>query len=707
MPDIKNEPFVLVICEKPHAAQRIAQALGTKSFKRSISSEGVPFFYAISNNNNNHFMIFPSIGHLYGLVDITKNREIYPVFDLEWMPLLPNSRRLNRVEQIIKSISEVSKRATQFIHACDYDQEGEVIGYNILQYACKLKYDKSLRAKFSTLTDQEIRESFDNLLKPNRGLAEAGRSRHILDFIYGVNLSRALSQSFKVANNGKRYHNLSIGRVQGPTLAFVVDKEIDIRKHIPDPYWGIIADFEKNGHIIQAFYEKDKVQTLLEANSIINACNGKDGLVNQIKVQKMLLHPPTPFNLGDLQKESYRVFKFSPTYTLSIAERLYLNAMISYPRTSSQKLPLSIDYKKIIARLSKVNSNYGSLTAALLSKDRLLPNEGIKTDPAHPAIYPTGEKPKRQQLDRMHCKIYDLIVRRFLATFGDPAINQHTTASIDINGSYVFKSEGKSKIHEGWIHFYEPYFIFHEVELPKLNQGDILRNVAVISKEKFTQPPFRFNQASLLEKMEKEQIGTKATRAQIISTLFNRNYIVTSQKFFGIEATDLGFAVIETMKKYVPNIVSTDFTRAMEKDLENIEICKSKSFLIIEYAVDNLIEWLTRFKEKDVDRGDKITDVADITLTKEITAGTCPLCQKGELRIIISRTSKKRFVGCSNYSAGCKATAPLPQKGSIKTTTKRCNVCNWPIINIVFSRQVRYPWKICINMLCPSKNKRS
>ncbi|HET6799778.1 MAG TPA: DNA topoisomerase I, partial [Nitrososphaeraceae archaeon] len=581
-----------------------------------------------------------------------------------------------------------------------------VIGYNILQYACKFKYDNSLRAKFSTLTDQEIRESFDNLLKPNRGLAEAGRSRHILDFIYGVNLSRALSQSFKISNNGKQYHNLSIGRVQGPTLAFAVDKEIDIRKHIPDPYWGIIADFEKNGHIIQAFYEKDKVQTLLEANSIINACNGKDGLVSQVKVQKILLHPPTPFNLGDLQKEAYRLFKFSPTYTLSIAERLYLDAMISYPRTSSQKLPLSTDYKKIIAHLSKVNSNYGSLTASLLSKDRLLPNEGNKTDPAHPAIYPTGEKPKRQ-LDQMHCKIYDLIVRRFLATFGDPAINQHTTASIDIDARYVFKSEGKSNIHEGWIHFYKPYFIFHEVELPKLNQGDILRNVVVISKEKFTQPPFRFNQASLLEKMEKEQIGTKATRAQIISTLFTRNYIVTSQKFFGIEATDLGFAVIETMKKYVPNIVSTDFTRAMEKDLENIEICKSKSFLVIESAVDNLIEWLTRFKEKEVDRGDKITDAADINLTKEITAGTCPLCQKGELRIIISRTSKKRFVGCSNYSAGCKATAPLPQKGSIKTTTKRCNICNWPIINIIFSRRVRYPWKICINMLCPSKNIRS
>jgi DNA topoisomerase I len=345
-----------------------------------------------------------------GLVDVTKNREMYPVFDLEWMPLLAKSGRLTRVEQIIKSISEASKRATRFIHACDYDQEGEAIGYNILQYTCKFKYDESSQAKFSTLTDQEIRESFDNLLKSSRGLAEAGRFRHILDFIYELNLSRVLSQLFKVGSNGKQYHNLSIGRVQGPTLAFVVHKEIDIRKHIPDPHWSISADFEKKGHIIKAFYEKDNVQTLSEANSIMNACNGKDGLVGQIKVRKMLLHPPTPFNLGDLQREAYRLFKLSPSYTLSIAESLYLNAMISYPRTSSQKLPLSINYKKIISCLSKVNSNYGSLSATLLSKDRLLPNEGIKTDPAYPAIYPTGEKPDRLQLDRCILKSMILLL---------------------------------------------------------------------------------------------------------------------------------------------------------------------------------------------------------------------------------------------------------------------------------------------------------
>jgi DNA topoisomerase-1 len=237
-----------------------------------------------------------------------------------------------------------------------------------------------------------------------------------------------------------------------------------------------------------------------------------------------------------------------------------------------------------------------------------------------------------------------------------------------------------------------------------LNQGDVLKNIVVISKEKFMQPPLRFNQASLLEQMEKEHIGTKTTRAEIIGTLFKRNYIISSQNFVGIEVTDLGFAVIEIMKKYVPNIVSTDFTRSMENDLEKIETCKSQSFLSIEYAVDTLIEWLTRFKEKEVTLGHRIADGSDIIL-KEMTAGTCPLCQTGKLRVIISRTSKKRFVGCSNYSAGCKATAPLPQKGKIKTTTKKCNLCNWPIINIAFSSNVRQPWKICINTLCPSKNK--
>ena len=135
-------------------------------------------------------------------------------------------------------------------------------------------------------------------------------------------------------------------------------------------------------------------KNIISTTSIVNACTKQDGRITKIEKQKVTLKAPTPFNLGDLQKEAYRVFRFSPSYTLSIAEKLYIATLISYPRTSSQKLPTSINYKKIISNLSKIGYPYTNLAATLLARDHLSANEGSKTDPAHPAIYPTGEKPK-------------------------------------------------------------------------------------------------------------------------------------------------------------------------------------------------------------------------------------------------------------------------------------------------------------------------
>src|SRR4028118_292212 len=176
----------------------------------------------------------------------------------------------------------LSKKASIFIHACDFDQEGEVIGYNILEYACNKKYEKSFRAKFSTLTDDEIRYSFDNLLKPFTRLADAGKSRHMIDFIYGVNLSRALTQSLKNSNGDKIYHNLTIGRVQGPTLAFVVDKEIEIRSHVPVQYWTITGKFEKDGYIFDAYFYPQKLDSLSKATMVVDVCKNQDGVISEI-----------------------------------------------------------------------------------------------------------------------------------------------------------------------------------------------------------------------------------------------------------------------------------------------------------------------------------------------------------------------------------------------------------------------------------------
>jgi DNA topoisomerase-1 len=216
-----------------------------------------------------------------------------------------------------------------------------------------------------------------------------------------------------------------------------------------------------------------------------------------------------------------------------LAESLYLKALISYPRTSSQKLPPSIGYRKILSNLQRLEQ-YRSDVSELLTKP-LKPFEGKEDDPAHPAIYPTGELP--QGLDERQSKLYDLVVRRFFAVFGDYAVRERVTADIEI-GPYLFRVSGRRTIEEGWIRYYRAYAGVKDNPLPDLEEGDRLRVLSVEVDERFEQPPPRYNQSSLLAKMEKEGIGTKATRAEIIDTLYRRGYIVGSS----IKATDLAFA---------------------------------------------------------------------------------------------------------------------------------------------------------------------
>lgn len=547
-------PYTLVVCEKPSAAKRIADALNNSLYQKdNIPSTS---FFSITDKKGHKYIISFALGHLYGLSDSATDYKKYPILDPQWIPLSlkkaskSKSASLSfKIDKIIKEISRLAKNASGFINACDYDQEGEVIGYNILEIACQNKYLQSQRAKFSSLTDEEIRSSFDNLLKPNKKLADAGISRHLIDFIFGINLSRALSNSSKeYSSKLKNYFNLSIGRVQGPTLAFVVDREQEILKHTPIPYWNIAADFEKNKQTIYAYYYPQKIDSKDFAIAVIKSCQNQFGKITDIIPKKTPIRPPHPFNLGDLQHEAYTIFKFTPGYTLALSEKLYLAALISYPRTSSQKLPSTINYQKIITNLANIHfslqnndantvydkinvKSYSNISSLLLSKKSLTPNEGRQVDPAHPAIYPTGEKPK-QNLEEPEKKLFDLITRRFFSTFGDNASTQNIIVTITVKDKYIFKAEEKKMLVEGWIAFYRPYYdrsnVITRYILPPLNKDDLVKNIHIKLIDKQTQPPPRYNQASLLQKMEKEKIGTKATRAEIINTLYKRNYITNS-----------------------------------------------------------------------------------------------------------------------------------------------------------------------------------
>jgi DNA topoisomerase I len=690
------EQYKLVICEKPLAAKRISQVLGTKKMIKREPAPGVDIFEIITNKDKK-FIVCSALGHLYSLFPIEKNRKKYPIYEVKWSPRHSATvREKRRIMQTLKVITNISKGASGFIHACDYDLEGELIGYNILQYACNNKYDLSKRAKFSSLTDSEINQSFNNLQGTRIRIADAGKARHLIDFIFGINLSRALVNCLNVSNQNTWHHNLTIGRVQGPTLGFIVNREIKIRNHTPDPVWYVTGKFEKGGSFLKANLIS-AVHKSSEIEKILTGCQNETGLINEIVRRNKKINPPTPFNISDLQKEAYRIFKISPVTTLSIAESLYLAALISYPRTSSQKLPASIGYRQILEQLS-INyvTKYENIIKDLLRRKYLVPYQGYEEDPAHPAIYPTGVKQKK--LSVLQQNILELITKRFLSTFGNSAVIKYSEVTINVNGHH-FIAKGNTILNDGWIPIYEPYFSINDSKLPELRIGEGLKASEVTAMEDFTRPPARYNQATLLDKMESEGIGTKSTRAEIINLLIKRKYI--TQDKIGIEPTDLGFTILNTMKKFVSEIVSTKLTNFLESSIKSIEEGELNMNDVRKYLEKSLESPLNKIKTSEWAIGDEIKKV--LTNSEDgMTIGKCPKCQHGEMILMKSRKSNKRFIACSQYRVtGCNAIASVPQIGFIKKSNTICT-CGWPILRIMFARKKL--WRICVNRVCP-KNR--
>lgn len=678
--------YTLVICEKPTAAQRVSTALSGGSF-RSEQVEGTTV-YRFSREGSD-FVVCSAQGHVYGVSDPSDERAVYPVFDVEWYPSDLIDDRSAGAKKRISAVRKLAAGASVFVNACDFDVEGEMIGYNLLKYACGGKEKDALRARFSALTDEDLLDAFGKL-KPQvgDGLARAGRTRHAVDFIWGVNLSRALSQA--ALESKRRYRTVSMGRVQGPTLGFLVQREREIREFVPVPYWKVSVVFEEGGRKLVAGLAKERVSAKGLAERIREDCVGRDAVVKSVRGALVRVPPPVPFSIGDLQKEAYRAFGYAPSRTLQIAEKLYLGALISYPRTGSQKLPASIDYKNILEGVGKMPEYY-ALAVEVLKAD-LRPFQGARSDPAHPAIHPTGERPPRG-LDAPGASVFDLVVRRFLAAFGPSAKRE----LVDINlavGEHEFRLAGSRTAFPGWIECYGRFVRFRDVELPLLSKGDRLGVSGVVIEEKFEQRPPRYNQSSLLEKMEREEMGTKATRADVIKTLVDRGYVAGES----MEVTDLGFSVVEVMDKYAPSIMSSRLTRDMEEKLEAVEGGRGGEVGLLRETVRSLANRLAELSANEEAVGKEIGSA--LTNEKSFFLGRCPVCGTGQLRIVRSRATKKRFVGCSNYPARCHASAPLPQRGTVRATARECGRCRWPLISVV---GIGRPWTFCVNPQCQAR----
>ncbi|MCD6372554.1 MAG: DNA topoisomerase I [Thermococcus sp.] len=710
----------LIIAEKPNVARKIAYALAEgKPVRKTI---GKVSYYEFTRDGKK-IIVAPAVGHLFSLAPKTKTYG-YPIFDIEWVPVYVAEKGKSYAKDYIKALATLAKRADEFVVACDYDTEGEVIGYTALKYACGVDPSKAKRMKFSALTKKDLLKAWYNLEPTiNFGMADAGIARHVLDWYWGVNLSRALTSAIKRASG--KWMVLSTGRVQGPTLKFLVEREKEIQNFKPTPYWVIKMLLEKNGEQYTAVYEKERILDENEAKRIVEEAKKGPAFVEKVEVKQQKRNPPVPFDLGTLQREAYSAFGYSPKKTLELAQKLYEKGYTSYPRTSSQKLPKNLNFRSILQNLAKL-PEYKPFAHELLGKARLKPVEGKKDDPAHPAIYPTGELPKPGELTKDEQNLYDLVVRRFLALFMEPAVREIMKVIIDSNG-HRFILSGARTVKEGWLKVYGKYVKFDEVILPPFKEGEPVKVIQIKREKKKTKPPARYSPAAVIKKMEDLGIGTKATRAQILETLYQRGYIEGKRK---IKVTPLGMRVVEALEKNVPDIVSVELTRAFEEKMEEIMAGKAKRDEVIEESKEGLIKILKVFKEKEMDIGRILMETTGTGVTAPETAsnsaglggdagkngrtskksasgekraplvvGKCPKCG-GDLVVRYNRKTGKRFVGCSNWP-NCNVTYPLLQRGEIIPTNKTC--CNGaPVVKI---REKGKEYEICVDMNCKDWKK--
>ncbi|MGC9132878.1 MAG: DNA topoisomerase I [Nanopusillaceae archaeon] len=578
---------MLIIAEKPSVARKISSFLSNNNFRKIYFSKNMSYYFFKKDNKN--IFVVPSIGHLFTISDLN-NKYTYPTFNYKWVPSYVEDGI--KIKKLYIYMLSKFRNENEIIIATDYDIEGELIGYNILRFI--LNKNSAKRMIFSAITYKDILRAYNNLGNLNVGYYLAGETRHIVDWLYGINLSRALTRAIRHYNKNII---LSIGRVQGPTLKLVYLREREIKEFVPEEYYKLEAIVKKEGKLIKFLYKKEKIENKDEAIKIKESI-GKYLNVLNIESKKLTIDPLHPYNLTDIQVDAYKLYKISPKNTLDILQSLYERGYVSYPRTSSQRLPDTINFREIFENLLSLK-NYKTYIEKILKKEYLKPNNGKKDD-VHPAIHPTGVIP--ENLNKKEFLIYDLVVRRFIATFSDPAVEIH----YKINTKEGFYYEYKNILDKGWIDVYWEIMKYN-YENNRFYEGEKLEILKLNIRKTKTKPPSRYNQASLVKRMEELNLGTKSTRAEIVSILFKRNYV----KGKSIYLTELGEKIIEILEKYYPEILDIGLTRKLEEKLDRLEKNPKEEIKeeIINEVKEILKNVLTDFKNKEEKIGEEIYSI--------------------------------------------------------------------------------------------------
>ncbi|BAB66257.1 DNA topoisomerase I [Sulfurisphaera tokodaii] len=597
--------YILVIAEKSKAAKKIAEALSDKPTtckKYSVS-------YWVVNYKGKVNVVAPAAGHLFNLYGDSS----FPIFSMDWKPLWEIDDSAKYTKKYYNLLKDLSKYAIEYINACDYDIEGSVIGYMIIKHFGDLK--KAKRMKFSALTKQDIQKAYSNLSPLDYNMINAGIARHKVDWIWGINVSRALMLA--VSSVTKKRVTLSAGRVQSPTLIHVVENEIARELYIPLPVYRVRVKI-KIGNETFSLSLNRTFEYKEEAQEFANKIKKSRAVVDEVRIEEKPLTRPSPFNLGDLQAEAGRILGYSPYYVERLAEELYLDGLISYPRTNSQKIPPSVDIKSIVNGLE---ANFKNLVGLVrnITKGEYIVRQGSKDDPAHPAIYPTGNR-ITEKLGIKQYKLFELITRRFLASISRDAIMITQKIIIRFKDVDISDEITRQKIKfKGWLLLY-PYHSVKDEELLDVKEGEEVKIESVSVKMDLAKPDVkRYNKVQLLKWMETSNLGTEATRGKIIETLFNRKYL--SQKRGTIYPTSLGIVIVEVLKDYFKDLTSIELTSKMEEKLNEILDGKETVEGVVAETINTLRIYLDNYNKYKDQIGIKLAKILGLMKYKK-----CKFC---------------------------------------------------------------------------------
>ena len=618
----------LVIVESPSKAKTIGKYLGPS------------------------YKVIASVGHVRDLPKSKLGIDIDNDFEPEYISIRGKG-------DLIKELKKEAKAAGKVYLATDPDREGEAISWH-LAYLLGIDADEPCRIVFNEITKDAIKNAVKNPRPIDLKLVDAQQARRVLDRLVGYQISPLLWRKIR--------RGLSAGRVQSAALKIICDRENLIKNFVPKEYWNINAVFKKGKKFTARLAEKDGKKFIAEngeqASAAVSELNAGKYIVSQIVRKERTRKPFAPFTTSSLQQDAANKIGFTTRKTMMVAQQLYEGVeikgmgtvgLVTYIRTDSVR----ISQEARAAARSYIEKNFGKQYAA----DNIYTNKKKDIQDAHEAIRPSridiDPEAIKDSLTKDQYSLYKLIWSRFLSSQMAAAVFDGMQVTIE-NGPYNLKASGSKLIFDGYQKVYSPNFDEDKDKLlPELTEGEELKAEDITSEQKFTEPPSRFTEASLVKDLEEKNIGRPSTYAPIIATLLDRKYIKREKKT--LLPTDLGFLVTELMEQYFTEIVDAGFTAEMEDKLDDIEAKDLNWKQVVR-------EFYGPLKE-ELEVADKA--IEKVKLEDTLSGDICELCGR-PMAIKTGRFGE--FLACTGYPE-CKNT-----KAIVKSINVKCPDCGGDIV---------------------------